>query len=360
MKRFLFYLGHPAHAHYFKYVGKILKDHGHKILFAVRKREILVDLIHDFEFEHVMIKDNLNLPNSRVLSILNREFEMFRIVKKFKPDLMAGTDIVITHIGKVFKIPSIILCDDDSSVVPLMAKFGFRFASAVICPDICDVKPFNFKKISYKGLQKLSYLHPNYFSPIKSLIKNVLDVNKRYFIIRLVKLTAHHDKNIKGIDDNLLSSIIDLLKPHGNVYISSERNLPSIFHKYILSMNPKLIHHAIYFSDLFISDSQSMTVESCILGTPSIRYSDFVGRISVLEKLEYKYKLTIGITPDGNGAIISKIKEIVAMHDLKDEWQRRRENMLKEMIDVTPFIANMLEKFSSRKMKLPITGLTKI
>ncbi|MEC7927310.1 MAG: hypothetical protein VX767_03660, partial [Candidatus Neomarinimicrobiota bacterium] len=145
-----------------------------------------------------------------------------------------------------------------------------------------------------------------------------------------------------------------------NVYISSERNLPSIFHKYILSMNPKLIHHAIYFSDLFISDSQSMTVESCILGTPSIRYSDFVGRISVLEKLEYKYKLTIGITPDGNGAIISKIKEIVAMHGLKDEWQRRRENMLKEMIDVTPFIANMLEKFSSRKMKLPITGLTKI
>ena len=109
MKRFLFYLGHPAHAHYFKYVSKILKDHGHKILFAVRKREILVDLIHDFEFEHVMIKDNLNLPNSRVLSILNREFEMFRIVKKFKPDLMAGTDIVITHIGKVFKIPSIIL-----------------------------------------------------------------------------------------------------------------------------------------------------------------------------------------------------------------------------------------------------------
>ena len=103
-----------------------------------------------------------------------------------------------------------------------------------------------------------------------------------------------------------------------------------------------------------------MTVESCILGTPSIRYSDFVGRISVLEKLEYKYKLTIGITPDGNGAIISKIKEIVAMHGLKDEWQRRRENMLKEMIDVTPFIANMLEKFSSRKMKLPITGLTKI
>ena len=60
MKRFLFYLGHPAHAHYFKYVSKILKDHGHKILFAVRKREILVDLIHDFEFEHVMIKDNLN------------------------------------------------------------------------------------------------------------------------------------------------------------------------------------------------------------------------------------------------------------------------------------------------------------
>ncbi len=349
MKKFLFYLGHPAHAHNFVYINKILKEHGHSILFAVRQREILVDLVQDFEFDHVIIKENRekNSSFSFVKSILNREYEMFKIVKWFKPNLMAGTDIVITHLGKFFNIPSIILCDDDSSVVPLMANLGFRFASSVIAPEICDIKPFNFKKIGYRGLQKLSYLHPNYFSPNKSLINNGIDFNERYFIIRSVELSAHHDKNVRGINDKLLDSIVQLLIPYGKVYISSERVLPEKYHKFILSTDTKLVHHAMYYSDLFISDSQSMTVESCILGTPSIRYNDFVGRISVLEELEHKYKLTFGISPDKPEELLNKIEELVRMSNIKDEWKERKEKMLKNMIDVASFVTTVLEDFPS-------------
>ena len=360
MKRFLFYLGHPAHAHNFVYVSKILKEHGHSIFFAVRQREILVDLVKDFDFDHVIIKDNRKKNSffSLVKSILNREYEMFKIVKRYKPDLMAGTDIVITHLGKVFNIPSIILCDDDSSVVPLMANLGFRFASSVIAPDICDIKPFNFKKIGYRGLQKLSYLHPNYFFPNKSLINKSLDLNKPYFIIRSVKFSAHHDKNIRGIDNNLLDSIIKLLKPFGKIYISSERLLPEKYNEYILSIDLKLIHHAMFFSDLFISDSQSMTVESCILGTPSIRYNDFVGKISVLEELEHKYKLTFGITPDKPKELLNKIEKLIKTPNIKIEWRERKEKMLKDMIDVAAFVADALENFPSGIMTLAETRKT--
>ena len=342
-------MGHPAHAHNFVYISKLLHQHGHSILFAVRQRETLVDLVQDFEFDHVIIKDNRekNSSFSVVKSILNREYEMFKIVKWFKPNLMAGTDIVITHVGKFFNIPSIILCDDDSAVVPLMSNMGFRFASSVIAPDICDIRPFNFKKVGYRGLQKLSYLHPNYFSPNKSLINNSLDLNERYFIIRLVKLSAHHDKNIRGINNNILDSIIQLLKPYGRVYISSERFLPEKYHEYILSIDAKVIHHAMYFSDLLISDGQSMTVESCILGTPSIRYNDFVGRISVLEELEHKYKLTFGISPDKPDELLDKIEELVRIPNINIEWKKRKEKMLKEMIDVTSFVTSVLENFPS-------------
>ena len=276
---------------------------------------------------------------------------MFKLIKWFKPDLMAGTDIVITHLGKFFNIPSVILCDDDSSVVPLMANFGFRFASSVLAPDICNIKPFNYKKIGYRGLQKLLYLHPKYFSPNKSLINNTFDFNNRYFIIRIVKLSAHHDKNIKGIDNKTLDSIIKLLTPYGKIYISSERALPKQFHKFILSIDPKIVHHAMYYSDLFISDSQSMTVESCILGTPSIRYNDFIGRISVLEELEHKYKLTFGISPNKPEELLNKIEELVRMSDIKDEWKERKEKMLKNMIDVASFVTTVLEDFPSCKLR---------
>tara|TARA_Y100000590_G_scaffold467686_1_gene647456 strand:- start:2929 stop:4017 length:1089 start_codon:yes stop_codon:yes gene_type:complete len=350
MKKILFYLGHPAHAHNFVYISKILKEHGHAVFFAVRQREILVDLVQDFEYDHVIIYDERkrNSVFSVIKSLLKREYEMFKIIKWFKPDLMVGTDIVITHLGKFFNIPSIILCDDDSSVVPLMANLGFRFASSVLAPDICNITPFNFKKIGYRGLQKLSYLHPNYFSPDKSLINNGFDFKERYFMIRFVSLSAHHDNNVRGIDDKLLDSIIQLLIPYGKVYISSERTIPEKYHKLILSIKPNLIHQAMYYSDLFISDSQSMTIECCILGTPSIRYNDFVGRISVLEELQYKYKLTFGISPDKPDELLNKIEELAKFPNIKKEWKKRKEKMLKNMIDVTSFITNVIENFPSK------------
>ena len=76
MKKFLFYLGHPAHAHNFVYISRILKRHGHSILFAVRQRDVLMDLVQDFEFDHVIIKDNRkrNSSFSLVRSILIREY----------------------------------------------------------------------------------------------------------------------------------------------------------------------------------------------------------------------------------------------------------------------------------------------
>ena len=49
--------------------------------------------------------------------------------------------------------------------------------------------------------------------------------------------------------------------------------------EYRLSIDPKDIHHILFFADIFISDSQTMTAEAAVLGTPSIRYNDFVGRL---------------------------------------------------------------------------------
>ncbi len=46
--------------------------------------------------------------------------------------------------------------------------------------------------------------------------------NKKYFVIRLVSLTATHDVGKKRFDDKDLDIIIDKLTPHGEVVISSQ------------------------------------------------------------------------------------------------------------------------------------------
>ncbi len=348
-KKFLFYIGHPAHFYNFSIISKKLLKENHDVLLVVRDRNIVIDLVKKSNFNYILIKNKKkgNSKLSLIWSILYREYIIFKIVLKYKPDIMAGTDIVITHIGKLFKIPSIILCDDDSSVIPMFAALGMRFATAVVCPNICNIDPYDNKKIGYSGLQKSTYLNPKYFKPNKDFIKDYIDLNKKYFIIRVVELTAHHDDGINGINDIVLEKIINKLEPYGNIYISSERVLPSKYKKFSLNIPVDKIHHAMSYSDLFISDSQSMTVECCLLGVPSIRFSDFVGKISVLEELESKYKLTYGILPKDHNKLLETITNLLDRKSNRIEWLKKRDKMLDEMVDVSEFIYNVLIKYTN-------------
>ena len=42
---------------------------------------------------------------------------------------------------------------------------------------------------------------------------------------RFASLNAHHDSGIKGINTEIAQRLVDILKPHGRIYITSERPL---------------------------------------------------------------------------------------------------------------------------------------
>jgi predicted glycosyltransferase len=65
--------------------------------------------------------------------------------------------------------------------------------------------------------------------------------------------------------------------PFGKVFISAEGKLPDEIKQYQIKSNPNNIHHLMYFSQIYIGDSQSMATEATLLGTPSIRFNTFVG-----------------------------------------------------------------------------------
>ena len=108
-----------------------------------------------------------------------------------------------------------------------------------------------------------------------------------------------------------------------------------------------------YYATMFIGDSQTMTSEAAVLGTPAIRSNSFVGRIAYLEEEEHKYGLTYGFLPKDFSNMYLKIKELLSNSDLKGEWKRRKENMLEDKIDVTSFftwfIGNYPDSFKVMK-----------
>lgn len=332
---FLFYLGHPAHYHNISVVIKKLSEKGFRIVLVARGKDVLFDLLEGLPYEIIYLQPKKrNGKLSLISTVVKREFILFKLALKYKPKMMIGTDIVIAHVGKLLGIPSVILNEDDAKEVPFLAKFGFKYATAVFSPNCCDISPYENKKIGYNGYHELAYLHPNYFTPDKSKIEELLVGGGNYFLLRFAELTAHHDKGKKGINLTIAKQLIEKLIPFGRVYITSERKLEPELEPYRINIYPKNIHHAIYFAAMYIGDSQTMAAEAAVLGTPSIRFNDFVGKLGYLEELEHQYKLTVGIPTSQSELLFDKVDELLNDNLLRDTFQQRRQYMLEKMEDV--------------------------
>lgn len=329
-------MGHPAHYHNLKNCIRILEERGDEVLVVARGKDVLFDLIDTEDWEVVKWPARSSGGKlSLVSNILKREVKLLALVRRFKPDLMAGTDLGITHVGKLLGIPSVVINEDDSHAIPLMAKLAFPYATALLAPNCCDQSPANHKKIGYEGYHELAYLHPDYFSPDRSLLPAEMRDAERYFILRFASLHAHHDDGRSGIDDELANELIELLRPFGKVFITSERKLSEGLEPFRIPVHPSVIHHAMAFADLYIGDSQTMAAEAAVLGVPSIRFNDFVGELSYLEELEHTYELTKGIKTNEPEILLNTAREWVENTSLKSLFAERRTKMLNATIDVT-------------------------
>lgn len=350
-KKFLFYLGHPAHYHNISIVAKRLKEKGHSVVLVARAKDVLFHLIDESLFRVYRLSERKgDSKASIIMTVLYRELKMMGIVRKEKPDLMIGTDIVIAHIGKLLGISSLILNEDDADQVPLLAKYGFKYSDGVVAPHCCRTPGKN--KIAYPGYHELAYLHPECFTPDENKVASLKKDREKYFILRFANLSAHHDVGKKGVTDKIALKLVNELKQFGRVYITSERKLETALEPYRISIPPEDIHHALYFSDLYIGDSQTMTAEAAVLGTPAVRFNDFVGKLSYLEELEHKYQLTFGIPTSEEGKLFEKVRELVNEKDIKAIWKSRKERMLKDVIKVADFWLWLFENFPQSKKEL--------
>lgn len=335
-----FYLAHPAHFHLFKNVVKKLQKK-HEILILYNEKDVLDHLVNtekSFNTKKIKTTNVGNSFTSLLRQFIQKNIGTYKALKKFNPELVLGTPILVSIIGFLLRYKSIIVNEDDFDIVKLTANFGYPFASHIICPEIIRKGKFESKCITYQGYHELAYLHPEHFNPNADIASSYVDFDKPFFLIRFAKLTAHHDVNIRGINSKVAAKLVEKLKHHGNVYITSERPLEDEFEQYRIAIDPIDMHHVMAFSTLYIGDSQTMAAEAGVLGVPFIRYNDFVGRISYLDELENKYKLGYGIKPDSPQKLIDKTDELLNDKNLKMKQTDNREWMLREKINVADFL----------------------
>jgi len=230
---------------------------------------------------------------------------------------------------------------------------SFPFYSNIISPKVTSAWKWNYKKIGYDSYHELAYLHPNHFTPDENIVSKYFNPDINYFIIRFAKLTAHHDAGIKGINSDIAHRLIEILKPHGEIYITSERELEPEFEQYRIKINPLDMHHVMAFAQIYIGDSQTMAAEAGVMGVPFIRFNDFVGRLSYLNELENEYHLGYGIRPNDEEQLYKTLQELIEMPNRSTIFSERRTRMLSEKINFAQFQTWFIEKYpeSVRIMK---------
>ena len=345
--KYLISIGHPAQFHLFKNIISELHNNNHETKVLITTKDILEYLcVHsDFDFENLFPKRKNDSKFSLVINCLKRYQIISKVIKKFKPDILLGSEVTLPILGKRFGIPSIVFSEDDAKIIPQFARMAYPFTKTILCPEVCSVGKWGKKKISYNGYHELAYLNPKYFFPDKSKIKEHINIENQFFILRFSDLSAYHDRGKKGIIASLGHKLIKMLETKGNIYITSERELEAEFEPYRIKVDPINIHHALYYATMYIGDSQTMAAEATVLGTPSLRFNDFVGKLGYLEELEHKYGLTYGIKTSEPDRLLSKIEMLLSMPNLNNEWQKRRKKMLSEKIDVSPFVVWFVENY---------------
>ena len=344
-----FYLAHPAHFHLFKNVISNLIKSDNEIIIVYNDKDVLHDLIQTSVFKsysrRVRTNSKVNSKLALIVQFILKNWGAFRIFRKFKPQYVYGTPILISLIGRILAYKSIIVNEDDFDIVSKTANLGYPYADNILCPSVCRTTKFDAKSVKYQSYHELAYLHLNHFEPNKVTASKYVDILKPYFIIRFAKLFAHHDDGIKGIDTHIAKQIIEKLKPFGNIYITSERVLEEEFESYRISIDAKDIHNVMAYASLYIGDSQTMAAEAGVLGVPFIRFNDFVGRISYLDELENKYKLGYGIKPKDVEKLYQKLEDLLNMPNRKEIFQERRKKMLAEKIDYAAFLTWFIQEY---------------
>lgn len=341
--RVLFQLGHPAHFHLFKNTIADLQRNGHQTYILIRKKDILEDLLKQSGLPYTNI-----LPSGKksFITLALRLWRVYWFTLRHHVDVLVGSTPEVAQVAWLLHRRSVVMAEDDASIVPQFIKAVKPFVDNYLSPVSCNNGPLELATTHYEGFHKLAYLHPNRFTPDPTVVDKYFDHSKTYFLLRFAQLNAYHDvsNNAHGINNDIALELINILSPHGRVSITSERDLSPELEPYRLKINPLDIHHIMAFSTIYIGDSQSMAVEAAMLGTPSIRFNDFAGKIGVLEELEKKYQLTIGIPSTKPDVLYQTVENMISTKNIRDIYQIRCQRMLEDKIDVATFFTDFIEK----------------
>lgn len=342
----LFDINHPAHVHLFRYVIEELQRRDVEIVVTSRLKDVTVELLDDIGIEHIPLTKHGSSTASLLGELIKREVRLFRVARRLQPDLMVGRlHPTTSHVSQMVGAKNI--CITDTQMSSSLLRWAYRVTTQPFIDLVCAPPSFDMPVPDAKrrplDFQELAYLHPRYFDPNPNVLRKAgVDLNTPYYVIRLVGWSAHHDIGHRGLSESAVQDLVSYLSDYGDVYISAETGLPDDLAHHKIPLKPSKIHDLLYFADLFVGDSGTMSTEAAILGTPSIRASSLVGKAeeNVFRELEQRYGLLRSFHDEKDA--IAEVKQSIPSSIDRNVWRKNRQRLVEDKPDVTKCLVDTI------------------
>jgi predicted glycosyltransferase len=322
-------ISHPAHVHFFKNAIVELTRRGHNIIIGARQKEFTRDLLTAYNLSYTpMTKKGRGLIGL-IKELLIQQVMISRIIKRSKVDLMVQIGgIFNAPVGRCYGIPTLAFSDTENDRWGNTVSFGV--SSHVLSPAGGHWR----NQILYPGYHELAYLSPRY-------APKVCKPDNR-FLVRFVGWGAGHDIGEHWLSDRQKVELVRTLESCGPVHVSSEMPLPSEILHLSCKIHPSEIHGLMKECKLVVGESATMASEAACLGIPALFLSN-TGRGYTTEE-DVAYGLIKHYRLNQWEDIMATLTQW-ASRDIFEEWQEKRWRMLKEKMDVTPWMIELIENY---------------
>ncbi len=339
--RLLFIINTPGQAHTWKNVMGRLADAGHeaKVLARDYGSTPQILLSSGLAFDTF---STVGARYSRLLGAAHHFQTCYRAARSFDPALVVGFGIDAAFTAARLRRRSIVFIDDDHT---WFQNYLTRYAGATIVTPDCFQGDLGRRHLRIRGYKELAYLHPSYFKPDPTVLRELgVGEGEKYAILRFNARDAVHDIGNRqaSLADRLM--MVKELEKYARVFVSGEASLAPELAGHELKMPYERFHHALYYAHLYAGDTGTAGAEAALLGTPALyltQRSRTIGNFADLERRGLMF-----VFREFQPAL-EKAADLLKQPDIKSEWASRRARILAGSVDVTAFLANLIEEHLS-------------
>jgi hypothetical protein len=316
---------------------------GHKVVITARSKEVTYELLKLENLPYIPMGKNPSGSFSKLLFLLWCEIKMLIIFVKHKPSICLSFGAsYVAHNCFLFGKTHIAL--DDTEHAKLNRKLYLPFTDVVLTPKSYQLT-LGLKHIRFPGHMELFYLNRKYFKPDKSIYNFLnIDSSKQFVFFRFVSWSALHDKGQSGITNQFKVDLVHSLKNKFHVFISSEGQIPKEIEEFKINVPPHLIHHVLYYADLFIGEGATMASECAALGTPAI----YINSLNA-GTLEEQAKLGLIYSFRNESGVVEKIEELLSKENFKGDLNNILKKLDKDRIDLPKFLTWLILNYPESK-----------